>query len=584
MARIDWQKISNRDFDDLVEALLVREFTGAGLVAQALDGRGGDGGIDVDIRARSTDQVIHVYQLKYFPEGFSAGFAPRRRQIKKSLKTAIDEVGMPAWTLVTPRKVTGSERKAVRKMRDGARVEVRFMGPPELDGLLSKHPDIEARFALDREVEILRAVNRESAALARPRDLADELGHLRAKLDARSEYWGTSFAVDARGNTVETLYAKRSDAQEREPLTLSATLEFGEADATVREAFEVAMKFGALEEVTLPPHVVKSFDRQGPGWFAGTERNAEVRISPQQGDHRAQRIRVIAEDCDGGTRSTLQGETVGAAVGVEGATVRGLFQGGVEITWRVPRTQGTRGKFSVDSDFTGQSAHRILRVIRFLDQLAAATRLGVEVDGSPAEWIDLPQAGRRSFSADNGDFVAFIEDLHYLEVRFDVEFALPPTGPTDADVIDARIARLFMEGHPCAERQDFVFNGTLARDVPDSVLALIRDGGAIVISDVRVVQSLLGATFEMGSATFYSPHAEVEDEHALLQAIERDTTAGAPIGIRPAGGLPWTIYSPAELDRRGDDTVQARPWAIAGLPEHSGFAKLPHARPEPVQL
>lgn len=584
MARVDWRKLSEQDFNDMVEALLVREFTGDGLIAQALDGRGGDGGIDVDVRSKKTDQVVRVYQLKYFPEGFSGGFLPRRKQIKKSFKTALKEVKMPAWVLVTPRKATSHERKAVRGMRDGVQVTLTFMGPPELDALLSKHPDIERRFTIDREVEILNAVGRESAALAKPSDLNAEVGHLKAKLDGRSEYWGTAFSVGADGTTHEALYAKRADAQEREPLRLTANLAFGEGDEDVRRDFESAMRFGALDTVELPSHVVESFVREGPGWFEGTDRNPELRVSSATIRNEDRPVRVIAQTGTDGSESSLNGKTVAFAFGTEGATMRAALQGGVEITWRLPSSADAPGRVNVESTFSGQSAHRLLRVVRFLDQLSSATRLGIEFDTQEVGWIDLPEGHRPAYSAQNPRFVAFLNDLHYLEARADVEFDLPERGPVDADLIDARMTRLLLEGYACAERQDLVFNGTLDSDLPDSVRDLIREGGAIAMHGLPTVQNLLGARVPMGLATYYTQSAEVINRDELLAALDDGDTEGLPIALRPTDGMPWTVYIPNLLNARGEEKVQARPWGIEGMPEHAGYERLPHALNERVDF
>lgn len=201
--RINWSRIDEATFNDLAEALLVRDLTTPGQIAMAVDGRGGDGGIDVDVRAKRTDQLIGIYQLKYFPEGFSGGHVKRREQIKKSLLEALKH-DPPVWTLVVPRKVTVQERKAVRKMRAGHRATIRFITPTEMDLLLAKYPDIEERFTTDRAVELLRAVHRAEAALVKPDDLHAEVLRMSDRLHGRSEYWGTSFAIEPNGTYTET--------------------------------------------------------------------------------------------------------------------------------------------------------------------------------------------------------------------------------------------------------------------------------------------------------------------------------------------------------------------------------------------
>lgn len=264
--KIDWRHIDEKTFNELVETLLVQEETREGRRAMALDGRGGDGGIDVDVRVEQTNQLTHIYQLKYFPGGMSGGHIARRSQVKKSLSAALKSEPSQgwAWTLVLPSKVTAPERKAVRAMRPGSKPEIRFMGPPELDRLLGLHPEIERRFTADYAVEVLREVHRESAALTRPDDLAAEATRLRDRLDGRSVYWGMAFGVEPDGSVRETVFAKRDDAHEREPLSVNLSLQFGPESEAQRKAFADAMNYGVVEEVELTSEVIQAFQTSGP--------------------------------------------------------------------------------------------------------------------------------------------------------------------------------------------------------------------------------------------------------------------------------------------------------------------------------
>src|SRR5665647_486018 len=70
----DWARCGRERFEAIVESLLVNkhvtEHTGH---AQAVDGRGGDGGIDVDVTL-DDGTLDTIYQLKYFPEGLSGNY------------------------------------------------------------------------------------------------------------------------------------------------------------------------------------------------------------------------------------------------------------------------------------------------------------------------------------------------------------------------------------------------------------------------------------------------------------------------------------------------------------------------------
>lgn len=71
-SRINWSQISEVDFNEVVEVLLLKMYDKKPYKAEVLRGAGGDGGIDVAVRLRN--RVVKIFQLKYFPEGFTGGF------------------------------------------------------------------------------------------------------------------------------------------------------------------------------------------------------------------------------------------------------------------------------------------------------------------------------------------------------------------------------------------------------------------------------------------------------------------------------------------------------------------------------
>ncbi|WP_033287153.1 hypothetical protein [Streptomyces sp. NRRL F-525] len=100
-------------FAQLVEALLHRMFDDSRQVV-VVNGRGGDGGIDVQVTG---DADLRVFQLKYRPDGFPGSLGGRRTAIKKSFRRAMAH--HPAeWTLVVPCTPTVSERTFVDKFAD----------------------------------------------------------------------------------------------------------------------------------------------------------------------------------------------------------------------------------------------------------------------------------------------------------------------------------------------------------------------------------------------------------------------------------------------------------------------------------
>ena len=213
-------------------------------------------------------------------------------------------------------------------MRKGRKVTVRFVTPTEMDLLLAKHPDIEERFTSDRAVELLTAVHRPEAALRKPGDLHSEVRRLSDRLHGRSEYWGTSFAVGEDGSFAETIFAKRQDSVDREPLGLNVTLAFTPDDVELQAHFEAGMKFGITHPVVLPARVIQSFEKTGPEWFQEELADIEIQLRPGVETHEPRSLRVELRDSEGRPLATLRGKTVASAHGYGGMTFEAAMEGG----------------------------------------------------------------------------------------------------------------------------------------------------------------------------------------------------------------------------------------------------------------
>ncbi|WAP53114.1 hypothetical protein OL239_08640 [Arthrobacter sp. ATA002] len=296
-SRINWSKISEIDFNETVEALIVRDRTEGGLVAQAIDGRGGDGGIDIDVKVAKTGQLIEILQLKWFPEGFSGARSKRREQIKKSFQSAM--VHKPSvWTLVVPANLTIPERQSVYALKKSQKVLIRLIGSAELNNLLAKYPKIHDWALRDAARDLLSIVGREKATLSKPGDLAAEVNNLADRSDAISPYWGFNFS-SREGVTSSQIYAKREDAMEREPLFFNLEAEFGPDDSALRQEFEDSLDYGVTKRLVLPRHVVSSFTKEGPEWFAGEVGPGELHILPAENSFRNMRIDATSFNSDG---------------------------------------------------------------------------------------------------------------------------------------------------------------------------------------------------------------------------------------------------------------------------------------------
>ena len=157
---IRWEEVEPQKYEDMVSVLLSRLHPDS----QRIDGKGGDGGRDVQIVDGQDGQVRHAFELKSFTGRMKAG---RRRQVADSLKRAA-ALKPAQWTLIVPIDPTPGEDGWFRQIGTESCLPTRWLGKTWLDGKMSEFPDIRRYFlegANDEVVRLLRDLQKEKAAL-----------------------------------------------------------------------------------------------------------------------------------------------------------------------------------------------------------------------------------------------------------------------------------------------------------------------------------------------------------------------------------------------------------------------------------
>jgi hypothetical protein len=564
--RIDWRTIDENTFNDVVEALLVNSNTTDGLVAHAPDGRGGDDGIDIAVRSKKTDQIIHIYQLKYFPGGMSGGFVGRRQQVKASLIKAIRMHSPGAWTLVLPMKVTLAERKAILAMKPVGRTAIRFMGPPELDALLAQHPEIARRFTQDHARDLLREVHREEATLSRPNDLGVELRRIQSQLDNRSSYWGSSFSSQPDGTIIEHLYAKRPDAAQREPLRIDVSLAFSPELETLRKTFTDAMNFGVVRQVELPPEVVKTFKASGPEWWSREETGGELHILPA-GEQGPEPITLVSRGPDGRRLGSISGTSTKDR-GEIGIAIASSFPGGLGQIWRLPEDPKAGGEVDFNFSPAGSSASEVMQSLRFLATLPSANSVQISVSGHTLPLVAL-SIGKDFYTAPEG-YKTVLEDLTYIEKTLDMRFTIPDGDIAVVDAVWARVVSRILQGYatpfPGVDGLNFTFAGNLDPDLGP----LVEHGGVFLASVPGWSCRILGTDVYVEDVFIFCRMAKALNGAVLRQMLREGSAEGKRVEVRAMDGLPFVIYAPG-ASREGQ--VETRGWELGDLPEHPGLAR-----------
>ena len=106
--QIQWNGFEPQGYEDMVSVLLSRLHSDA----QRIDGKGGDGGRDVQIVDGQDGPITYAFELKSFTGRMTTG---RRKQVERSLKQAAS-LGPARWILVVPIDPTPAEDNWFRQL------------------------------------------------------------------------------------------------------------------------------------------------------------------------------------------------------------------------------------------------------------------------------------------------------------------------------------------------------------------------------------------------------------------------------------------------------------------------------------
>lgn len=563
---LDWEKLTQPDFDRTVELLIKRwyEHNHPELTVQAIDGRGGDGGVDLDVHETATDRLVKIYQLKFFPEGFSGGHSYRRKQIQNSFEKAAKLVP-PVWALVIPRNFTTHEREWVKKLIRDSGIRVEFVGRAELDNFQASDPDAISLAERTSDRKALATVGREHAALMNSCDLASEVARLKSRADARSAHWGIDVAT--QGDTIiQTIFAKHPDAATREPLSISFGLDFTE-HPQLRAEYETAISYGVIDHVTLPPEVVQSFERIGPEWFSGRSDASELKLRPLQSGKVDLPAVLRVSSATAPTR-TLRGITSWITRGTEGAQVQTVFGGGLTITWRLAEDRAIGSTGIVTFAPQGQPGTDVDRSIRLLEMLYEGAEMLLEVDGHKQSLAVAPQSG----SGISLEVAELANDLVVIEHLTGTQFSFPDSMET-VNRIWVRVVRRLLEGDcviaPGMESANLVLSGTL-----DEGLEKLLNGPTTIMATTPTWSAVVcGEEVLVGDIRYYHPSVRVVDAAEHLAALRAGTAAGREARLVPDDPKQgFRVYSPSRFKH---GTVVPVPWGLRGIHEHPEIANRP---------
>jgi hypothetical protein len=277
--------------------------------AERLDGSGGDGGRDLQLRQ---DGRLDLFELKSFT-GRLGSAQGRRAQVQRSLEKAAAH-NPDSWTLVVPIDHTEGELAWFDGLRRRYRFPLTWRGRTWLNQQLATHPAVVRYFLEDGDshvVRVLRELQQEQAALAGGiPDALQRLQVLRQRIDELSPHYRLDIAI--AGDTITVALRPRYRGAERDYPILVAGSFFFPDTSTGREAaqrLERALDFG--EEVVVEPEHVRDLRVDLPGRLGEGITNPKIILGPAAEDP--------AFRLDG--RATIS-DPAGAPLGVADAAVR----------------------------------------------------------------------------------------------------------------------------------------------------------------------------------------------------------------------------------------------------------------------
>jgi hypothetical protein len=351
LVSVPWATLSEPQYADLVSRLLARLHPGA----EVMDGSGGDGGRDVQIRAAGQ---LEINELKSFTGRVSKRSPSRRRQVEKSLAQAA-KLEPAAWHLVVPINHNPSELEWF----DGLKAKYPFIrewrGLTWLNAQLDAHPDLVRGALNDIGDELLDAIREHRAERDVLAGGVPDLVSRTETLAQRADEVSRDYRLEARrvnGGTEVTVSAKHDRAAEVAPITLAGTFQFpttAEGDL-VRQQVDDALAYGG--DFDLSGEFVGQFTLTAPAelGISGTKEPSRLFVSS------------VPERLDPPILATL---TV--------LTTAGIPQQGLEITFR-ERLHGRRG-----ITLRGTDAMEVLGLTVRIDPLRRAGDITVSIRESP---------------------------------------------------------------------------------------------------------------------------------------------------------------------------------------------------------
>jgi hypothetical protein len=539
---IKWEQLGQPTFDETVEVLITRRFKNTGTVTVP-DGRGGDGGIDILYVGH--DGHRRIFQLKYFPEGFSSGWARTRRpQIRNSFKTALQHEP-DEWTLVVPGLVTDHEREFVEGLNAGSTPPtISILGRNDLNDWLADDPNLDTSLQRNPTTtlqELARDFNLEKAALLGGwKDVAERVRNLGTVVDGVDPDWTVDFA--RIGDTqILAVRPQHPLAAERNPVGIA--VETNELPESVSAHIERVLGYGMSTPIVIPGDAVESITMTGPKFLAGPWPPGEVQIElPTHAPAIGKPIEFRLWDANG-VAASYEGTITYAGSGGFGGTIDASFFDGRLIVnihlphdpdlSKLPDRAAAKPGVSLRVEYGPDAPRLVADVLEAARLIRVSSRLEIHIDGQHAATVSgFPPPTDEDFG-NNLAIEQYADDLAIVQRHCKQHFGIPQF-IQPGERVAMRVARLLVDGHivasPKAQLYAVEFTG---EDSPELRTKLQQPRPIAWKSPIPYTVTAGDRTLTIGEVYAIHPAAVVDNLEEVTAALDAGTSDGIRVNYRP---------------------------------------------------
>lgn len=319
MTQIQWRDVPEPVVEQMLAVLLSHLYGGSTV---RIDGRGGDGGRDVQFE---TPDGIHAFEIKSFTGRLTPG---RRSKIQASLTRAA-RLAPLTWTLLVPIGPNPAELKWFDWLRTTVSFPLTMRGLTWLDLEMAQRSFIGRYYiegADDRLMEMSRQFGQERAALERGLpDAIDRLTNLARLANDLDPHYRFELSSDGTSSSV-SIVPRYAGAELARPITARFTAVFpaDEAGKEAAAAFQQSLDYGT--PVTVPSAYVQEMRIDAPANLGGRFEGGVIEVKPVARG-KAVDLHIAVVRPDGRVISSLP-----VSLGLEGAGERGVIRSGDDRT------------------------------------------------------------------------------------------------------------------------------------------------------------------------------------------------------------------------------------------------------------